>query len=277
MFGSLGVRAGTQFWRLFEDISSDLLDVHGVRHIIRPEMTAWVSGTNTDSIELHPFDAGIENIDDFYGTSLALRQRWQTKRGGPGRWQVVDWITFDVEFNFFGNEPDNGLPIGRFYDSRPENSVARSHIRTDFMYRISDTTTILSDSNFDLNDGNMDLFDLSYAVERTPRLSYFVGYRRIGDTDSNLLGAGANYIINEKHRLAVRTYYDCERSETEQFDITLVRKFPRWYAALTFAMEQINDNISVGLSLWPEGAPQAAIGNRRFTRLATSTGIRPED
>ena len=145
------------------------------------------------------------------------------------------------------------------------------------MYRISDTTTILSDSNFDLNDGNMDLFNLSYAVERTPRLSYFARYRRIADTDSNLLGAGANYVINEKHRLAVRAYYDIERSETEQFDITLVRKFPRWYAAFTFAMDRIDEDISVGLSLWPEGAPQAAIGNRRFTRLATSTGIRPED
>ncbi|UCD30382.1 MAG: LPS assembly protein LptD [Planctomycetota bacterium] len=277
MFGSIGMRAGSQLWRVFESMKSKLLDVSGIRHIIKPEMTAWFSGSNRESLRLHPFDEGIEDIDDFYGTSLALRQRWQTKRGAPGDLRQVDWITLDIELNLFGDAPRDMLPIGRFYESRPENSMAKSHIRTDFMYRISDTTAILSDGNFDLNDGNMDLLNLSYAVERTPRFSYFVGYRRIGDTDSNLLGAGMNYEINTKHRVAVRSYYDLERGQTEQFDITIVRKFPRWYLALTFAMDRIEDDFGVGLSMWPEGAPQAAIGTRRYTGLSTSTGIRPED
>jgi hypothetical protein len=277
LFGSIGIRAGTQLWRVFESIASELFDVNGIRHIIKPEVTAWVSATNRDSLDLYPFDEGIEDIDDFYGTSLALRQRWQTKRGEPGQQRQIDWITLDLELNMFGNAPRDPLDIGRFYESRPENSSPKSHVRADFMYRISDTTAILSDANFDLNDGNMDLLNLSYAVERTPRFSYFVGYRRIGDTDSNLLGAGANYEINKKHRVAVRSYYDLERGETEQFDITIVRKFPRWYAAVTFAVDNIEDDFGIGLSVWPEGAPQATIGSRRYTSLSTSTGIRPED
>ncbi len=288
LFGTVGVRAASQLWRVFENITSRLLDVHGVRHIIKPEIAAWASASNRDSLDLYPFDEGVEDIDDFYGTSLALRQRWQTKRGGPaggsgppggesGEWQKVDWIVLDVELNLFGNAPENDLPIGRFYPSRPENSAPRSHVRTDFMYRISDTTAILSDGNFDLNDGDLDLFNLSYAVERTPRFSYFVGYRRIHDTDSHLVGAGANYEINTKHRLAVRTYYDLDRSRTESFDITILRRFPRWYAAITFAVDRIEDDIGIGLSIWPEGAPQAALGSRRYTGLSTSTGIRPED
>jgi len=277
LFGSVGVRAGTQLWRIFQNISSDMLDVNGIRHIIKPEVTAWISASNRKSLDLYPFDEGIEDIDDFYGTSLALRQRWQTKRGQIGQQRQVDWITLDLELNLFGNAPRDTKNIGRFYESRPENSNPKSHVRADFMYRISDTTAVLSEGNFDLNDGNMDLFNLSYAVERTPRFSYFVGYRRIADTDSNLLGAGANYEINEKHRVAVRGYYDLERSETEQFDITIVRKFPRWYVALTFAMDRIEDDFGVGLSVWPEGAPQAALGTRRYTGLSTSTGIRPED
>jgi len=276
-FGSVGVRSGTQFWRLFEDVASELLGVNGVRHIIRPEVVAWMSASSVDSIELHPFDAGIEDIDDFYGTSVALRQRWQTRRGAPGEWEIVDWITLNLEANFFGNQPENNTPIGRFYPYRPENSVSRNHLRGEAIYRISDTTALLADSNFDMNDGSMDLFDLSYAVERTPRLAYFVGYRRIGDTDSNLLGLGSTYELNEKHRVAMRTYYDLERGETEQFDIMLIRKFPRWYGGLTFGLDNINEDISVGLTVWPEGAPQMAIGDRSFVRMAESTGIRPED
>lgn len=277
LFGSAGVRTGTQFWRLFEDVTSNMLDVHGVRHVVRPEATAWLSSSNRPSRDLHPFDYGIETIDDFYGTSLALRQKWQTKRGGPGNWTAVDWITFDVELNLFGNEPEGYKPIGRFYDSRPENSIARNHVRTDFAYRVSDTTAILSDTNFDLNDGDMDLFNMSYAVERTPRLSYFVGYRRIHETDSNLIGGGTNYEINSKYRTAARLYYDIERSELEEFDISVIRKWPRWYTALTFGVEKLNDNISLSFTIWPEGAPQAAFGQRRFTSLAESTGIKPEE
>ncbi|HSW45169.1 MAG TPA: hypothetical protein VLM89_06320, partial [Phycisphaerae bacterium] len=278
MFGSAGVRTGTQFWRLYEDVVSELFDVNGVRHVVRPEATGWISSTNRPSRELHPFDEGIETIDDFHGSSLALRQKWQTKRGGPGNWTVVDWIRFDAELNVFGDAPEGLGPIGRYYDSRPENSIARSHVRTDFMYRISDTTAILSDTNFDLNDGDMDLFNISYAVERTPRLSYFIGYRRIHDTRSHLVGFGANYELTSKYRTAVRTYYDLERSKVEQFDISLIRKWPRWYTALTFGLDNIDENISLSFSMWPEGAPQMAIGDgRRLAGLAESTGIRPED
>lgn len=283
LFGMAGVRAGTQFWRLFENAVSEIFDVNGVRHVIRPEMTAWGSTSNRDSYELSPFDHGIESIDDFYGTSIALRQRWQTKRGGPGtpgsegEWRKVDWIVFDVELNLFGNSPLYELPIGRYYAVRPENSVARNHVRTDFLYRISDTTAVLSDSNFDLEDGDMDLLNLSYTVERSPRFSYFVGYRRIHDTDSNLIGAGANYGISTKYRVAVRTYYDIERSRTDMFDISIIRKWPTWYSALTLQVDRLEDTFGVGLSVWPEGAPQMALGSRRYTSLSESTGIKPEN
>ncbi|GMU20984.1 MAG: hypothetical protein AMXMBFR13_10800 [Phycisphaerae bacterium] len=276
-FGQIGVRMGTQFWRLFENVISRLFDVDGVRHVVRPQATAWLSASNVDSIELFPFDQGVETVDDFYGTSLALRQAWQTKRGPPGATRIVDWMIFDIELNLFGDTPRHELPIGRFYDSRPENSIARNHVRTDFIYRISDTTAILSESNWDLTDGSMDLFNLSYAVERTPRFSYFVGYRRIGDTESNLLGAGMNYELNVKHRLALRGYYDLDRGEMETFDVTVIRKWPRWYTAVTFGLNNIEEDIGLSFSIWPEGAPTAVIGGRRYTSVAESTGIRPED
>lgn len=274
LLGSAGVRTGTQFWRTFEGVSSRLFDLTGLRHIIKPEWTAWLSAATRDSINFYRFDRGVEDIDDFYGNSLALRQRLQTKRGGPGNWRVVDWITLDVELNLFGNTPQYNEPIGRFYDYRPENSNPRNHVRTDFSLRLSDTATLLADANWDLNDNTLDLFNATYAVEYTPRFSYLLGYRRIGDTDSNLFALGANYEMNSKYRLAIRGYYDIERSEVERFDITVVRRWPRWYSALTFGLDNIQDTISINFSAWPEGAPRLALGSRRYTGLATTTGIR---
>jgi len=283
MFGMAGVRAGTQFWRLFENAVSQILDINGVRHIVRPEITAWGSASDLASRDLTPFDQGIETIDDFSGTSIALRQRWQTKRGGPseaggaGQWRKVDWIRFDVELNLFSDSPSHSLPIGRYYAVRPEDSVARNHVSSDFMYRISDTTAILSNANIDLNDGDLDLYDISYAVERSPRFAYFLGYRLIHDTDSSLIGAGANYEFNSKYRMAVRTYYDIERSQTDIFEISLIRKWPRWYTAVTFELDNLEEDFGLSLSVWPEGAPQLALGSRKYTSLSESVGIKPPD
>src|SRR5690606_31718324 len=100
LFGQLGVRTGTQFWRVF-DVCSRLFDVTGIRHILRPEITSWLAASNTDSLDLFPFDSGIETIDDFSGASFALRQLWQTKRGPLGQQRSVDWIKFDVALNLF--------------------------------------------------------------------------------------------------------------------------------------------------------------------------------
>jgi hypothetical protein len=283
LFGMAGVRANTQFWKLFENAVSQVLDVNGVRHVVSPEITAWGSASDRPSRDLTPFDQTIEDIDDFSGTSLALRQRWQTKRGGStaaggdGEWRKVDWIKFDIELNLFSNTPKGELPIGRYYAVRPEDSVARNHIRTDFLYRISDTTAVLSDSNIDLNNGDLNLFSLSYAVERSPRFSYFVGYRLIKPTDSNLVGVGANYAMNSKYRLAVRTYYDIERNETDLFDISIIRKWPRWYSALTVSVDEIENTFGLGLSVWPEGAPQMTLGSGKYSSLSESMGIKPED
>ncbi len=277
LLGQAGVRAGSQFWRLYDSAASELLDLNGVRHVIRPEATAWMAASNKDSFDLYPFDDGVEDIDDFHGASLALRQRWQTKRGGPGNWRLVDWIRFDLELNLFSGEPDLVDPIGRFYEHRPENSNPRSHVRADFMYRISDTMALLADMNYDLEDGRLSLANVSYVVEHSPRYSYALGLRRIEHTDSTLAGFGSNWRLNEKHTLALRAYYDVERSELEMFDVTIVRKFPRWYAGLTFELDEIEDSIGVSLSVWPEGAPGLALGNRRYSELSETTAVRPED
>jgi hypothetical protein len=114
-------------------------------------------------------------------------------------------------------------------------------------------------------------------VERTPRFSYFVGYRRISPIDSNLIGGGINYEVNEKHRIGVQTWYDLDRGQVGQFDVAIVRKWPRFYTGLIFGLDNVEDNINISFSIWPEGAPGAVLGSRQFTSLAETTALRAED
>ena len=275
VFGTGGVRGSMYLWRMY-DVESDLWDVHGLRHVIKPDVTMWASATNHDSHELYPFDENVEDIDAFDGVTFGVRQRWQTKRGAPGRERVTDVFTLDVEAGFFNNAPNTEYTNGFASYSRPENSISRNYLNTSFLWRVNDATALISEANIDLNDGELDVFNLSYVVERTPRFSYLVGYRFIGEIDSNLIALGANYRLSEKHSLAIREEFDLDRGQTHEFSITFIRRLPRWYMAFTFDLDEVEDDMGLSMSVWPEGFPRAALGSRRFTGVATSTAIRPE-
>jgi len=271
-----GARAGTYLSRVYPDVTSRLFDINGIKHIIKPDVAFWFAHSNLSSMDLYPFDQGVETIDDFDGVTVGLRQRWQTKRGGPGRWRIVDLLTFDLEVGAFQDGRSDEFTHGDTFMSRPENSITANYINGNLNYRLSDTTAFLWDFNWDMDGGEMDVTNVSIAVERSPRLSYFFGWRYIRETDSNLLGLGANYRLNAKHTLAFRTYYDIEVGRAADWAVTVVRKLPRWYLALSLGYDGVKEDWNISLAAWPEGLPEATLGTRRFTGLARTTGIRPQ-
>jgi hypothetical protein len=263
-------------WRVVPDMRSQLLDIDGIRHIIKGDVTAWVAGSNVSSEDLFPFTSSVEDIDEIGGLTVGLRQRWQTRRGGPARRRTVDVVTLDLELGVFDDAQSAEITNGFASYSRPENSISRNYVNAAVNYRINDATALLSEANFDLNDKELDVFNLSLAVERDPRFSYLVAYRYIEEIDSSLLVFGANYRISEKHTLAMRESFDLDRGKTQEFTLGFIRKFPRWYVGLTVDLNEADDDFGISLSAWPEGLRRAALGSRRFTGLARSTGIRPE-
>lgn len=271
-----GLRASMYLSRVYPDFESELWDVHGLRHVIKPTALLWVAGTNHDSAELHPLTYGVETVDEVDGATLAVRQRWQTKRGEPDNQRVVDVVTVDLSASVFNDSHIGASAIGYTSITRPENSIPRNHVDAAVIWRVNDRTAVLSETNYDLDDGEVDIFNLSVGVERPPRLSYLVGYRFINESDSNLLGFGANYQLTEKHTLALRELFDLDEGRTAEFTVGLVRRFPRWFAALSFELDDTEDDFGVSVSVWPEGLPGAALGSRRFTGLGTTTRMIPE-
>lgn len=274
--GVYGVRAATIFSRVFSDVQSELLDIDGIRHIIKPDLAAWGAGSNTRSELLSPFDYGVESVDDFYGVTVGLRQTWQTKRGAAANRRTVDLLTVNLEAGVFGNvEGRDDESNGYVNPLRPENSRARNYIAGEMQYRISDTTALLYDVNYDMTDRGFDRQAISIAWERPPRAAYLLGLRYAGDIDMNLVGGGFNYQLSEKYTLASRAWFDIETGAFGEGSLGLVRKLPRWYFGVNFEYSDVDDDFSILLSLWPEGIPEWTIGSRRFTQLGTSTGIRP--
>lgn len=274
-YGAYGLRSSMVFSKVDDTVESELFDLHRLRHIIKADVVAWNAHANTPPTSLTPFDSGVEDIDDFGGAVLGIRQRVQTQRGGPGHWRTVDWITWDVEAGVFEDRLTSDRTRGDFILARPEDSISSNFIRSNFQLRLSDSTVLVHDGVYDIDRGNVGTSNLSLAVEREPRLAYFVGWRYIHDTDNNLFAFGTNYKLSEKHTVSFRETFDIEAGRSLQTELAYIRRWPRWYSAIAFDIDRTFDNIGITLSFWPEGASRLALGSKRFTGLAESVGIRP--
>ncbi len=272
-FGGYGIHSNVIATRTYEDVESEMLDLHRLRHVVKVDASAWNAHTNVGPMELTPFDAGVEDIDDFGGATVGLRQRLQTKRGGAGRRRTVDWIVLDLEAGFFRDSTSDENTDGDFIFARPEDSTSSNFVKANFQYRLSDTTVLVYDGVYDANRGNVGTSNVSLAVEREPRLAYFVGWRYIHDTESNLMAFGANYKLNEKHTLGFRETYDIEEGRNVSTDIIYIRKWPRWHTAVALDVDRTLDDIGINFSAWPEGAPRLGLGSKRYTGLADSVGL----
>ena len=273
VFGTYGVRGTAYLSRVYPDTRSTMFDLDGVRHIIKPEFVAWGANASVDAHELFPFDQTVEAIHEIDGAAFSVRQRWQTKRGEGQNRRTVDFVTLDLGAGFFNDADGRFVTNGYTSPTRPEESLARNYASGSLIWRMNDRTALLSEVNYDVNDGAVGVWNVSVAVERPPRLSYLLGYRFINESNSNLLGFDMNYRLTEKHSLALRESFDLARGRTADFTVALIRKFPRWFGALSFALDQAEDDFGVSFSMWPEGLPQAALGSRRFTGV---TNLSPQ-
>ncbi len=273
IYGAAGVRGNLYLSHLDRDIKSSMFDLDGIRHIVKLDVSAWASEANHTRDELFPFDETVEGINDADGVLLAVRQRWQTKRGQGETRRTVDVLTMDVEAGFFNDSDNKDQTNGYIPLARPEESITRNFVNSSIIWRMNDRTALVSEMNYDVNDGEMDVLNVSYVVDRSPRLSYLLGYRLIEETGSELMAIDVNYRFSEKHLLALRERFDLERGQSLDFTVALVRKFPRWFGAVSFQLDEAEDDFGVSFSLWPEGLPKAALGSRRFTGLATSTSV----
>ena len=82
-----------------------------------------------------------------------------------------------------------------------------------------------------------------------------------------------NYKLTEKHTMAIRERFDLDEGRTLDFTVAFIRKFPRWFGAVSFDLDEARDDFGISFSIWPEGLPSAALGSRRFTGLGRGTTI----
>lgn len=280
LLAAAGLKVSTAFWKVDDTAKSDFWDVHRLRHVIEPELHVFASSSSANASELYQYDELTDRASETTAVSLALRQRWQTKRGGPGRWRSVDFLSLNVEANFFLSQPDEAelAPTGfrgLFFGSRPEESLQRNHVAVDATWRVSDTTAILADAQFNLDEGNVATAAIGLAVSRDVRLSYFLGLRYINSgeylrpntgtlddgtrattlesLESTVVTAIVNYQLTPKYTLQFIQSFDFGERERVLSRYSIIRQFDRWYASITFRVDHLAEDSGVFFNLWPEG------------------------
>ncbi|MDY6912995.1 MAG: LPS assembly protein LptD [Planctomycetota bacterium] len=200
-YGQIGIKANTHFWRLYNNVQSRLWNIHRLKHIITPEITAFMSDTGgVQALEIYPLEPGIEtHLRRQNAATFAIYQRLQTKRGQPGKQHTVDWMRLNMVLGIsdsgadpMGKVPGQIVPfhipganelffmrprLGRSFSSRPEYGTGRDYLNLEYTWNISDSTTLMTDGNYDFGRGELTRANIGLAVRRDPRLRYYLGMR----------------------------------------------------------------------------------------------------
>lgn len=282
--GQFGVRASTQYWKHF-NVRSRFWDINGLRHIVKPYINAAIFAESDDTVEQKDiFDIGI-------------LQRWQTKRGVGDKERIVEWMRLNTDFAWVGNDssepirPDKVIWNNSFV---PLSALSAPHIfngdllgyrmfetfgpqrdsfNADYIWRVSDTTAVLSDLNYDVKGGNVEQFNIGLSRLRWPNLSYYIGARYLrstrieGEKGSNAFTFAATYKLNPRYSITLAHQFDFDYGKRISTQVTLIRRYHRLFYGLTLSVDETLDRQAIILSIWPEGVRELSVGSRRFMGL----------
>jgi len=288
--GEVGARVFPRpLWKVYPGVESRLWDLKGLRHVIEPRVTA-VGYTESDSV--------AEQRDIL---SVGISQRLQTKRGPADNQRTTDWMRLDMDVTWVNNSDDASAGADRFIWNKPFVPLVdrsgtvlypldrldrndrrsggifgprRNYFSADYIWRVSDTTAILSDMNFDMQSGVVQQLNVGFSRLRWPNLSYYIGSRYLkridnnyGEEGSNAFIFAASYVLDPRYTVIFSQEYDFDYGANVRSDITLVRRYHRLYWGLTFRVDESMDQSSVVFSIWPEGVPEMGIGHSQYTGM----------
>jgi len=282
--GEAGVRTSTQFWKQY-NYDSKFWDVHGLRHIVKPYANASVFAESSDFVDQR----------DVY--TLGVLQRWQTKRGEGDKQRTLDWMRLNLEYTKV-SDPSNvrgayrslwnnpfvplstlvapgiyNSDLGSNYRTFEQYGAQRDYVSADYIWRVSDTTAILSDVYWDVEDADVEQFNIGLSRMVWPNLSLYVGtrYMRSVEIDnekgSNALTFAATYKLTPRYTLSFAHQYDFERSGLIATQVSIIRRYHRLYYALSYGVDESLDRRTISLTIWPEGVGELSMGSRSLFGL----------
>lgn len=207
------------------------------RYALRSGMQRWVTASSP------------EVVDDMSQVRVGVNNRWQTKRGIPGRERIVDLISLDADFTFFPKaDRDNfGEDVGA--------------LTYDFRYHVGDRLTLLSDGYFDVFSQGLKTVSAGARMSRPGRGDLYVGMLSIeGPISANILNGYINYRLNEKWILTSGAAFDFGETGNIGQNISLTRVGESALVQVGLLVDHLRDNVQFTFNIEPRFLPSGRIG-----------------
>jgi len=196
-------------------------------YAIRSNIGGWVTG-NT------------ELADDLGLIRFGMNHRWQTKRGMPGRERIVDWLTFDTNFNLYPNpERDNyGSVVGLWdYDLR---------------WYPGDRVVLYTSGMFDFFEDGMKMIDVGTIIDRPGKGSVFTSLHWLtGSVENVVLRLGYNYRMSEKWTSSFVSTFDVSGKGNIGEGLSFTRVGESFLFTTGLAYDNPSNNFSINFALEP--------------------------
>jgi hypothetical protein len=190
-----------------------------------------------------------EIADDLMALRTGLRQRWQTKRGRPGRRTTVDWIVLDLQGVWFPDEMrDNfGKAFGLY--------------EYDFLWNVGDRLTLVSDGIFDFFDDGQQAITVGGHLSRPPRGNLYLGVRFLnGPIDSSILSMSYSYRMSPKWVSSFGMSVDLAKDGNIGQNFSITRIGESLLITAGFNVDASRDSVGVHLAIEPRFLPRTSLG-----------------
>jgi hypothetical protein len=206
-------------------------------YFIRQGLQRWVTSPST------------ELVSDLAQARLGLSQRWQTRRGLPGRERIVDLVEFDTSLFLFP-DPD-----------RDNFGQIVGPAQYDFRYNIGDRVALLSDGYADFFSQGLRTFNLGMQYSRPAASDFYLGVLSIeGPISSTILNARVDYRLDEKWIVTGGAMFDFGNAGNvgEQIGVTRIGESALVRMAVNF--DPARENVSFSFMIEPRFWPRRRLG-----------------
>ncbi len=208
-------------------------------YAFRSGLQGWVTSPST------------EIADDLMALRMGMRHRWQTKRGGPGRQHIVDWLTIDSNLTYFPeSDRDNfGQDFGLFdYDVR---------------WHLGDRFTVVSDGAADFFGDGLRTVAGGVILNRPTKGNAYVGVRSIsGPIESNALLASYSYRMGPKWISSAGVSFDFSDTGNIGQTFSLTRIGESLLVTTGVNVDSSKDNVGFIFAVEPRFLPKLNLTSR---------------